>query len=599
MNKLPLILLCLLGFRIGFSQSWQEALNDGDSTINLHWYISKPFIFTDQNGEMTGLEVEIIDLFRQYVKQHHQVNLHLNWLESESFSGIIDTISHLKSENHLGVSAFSITDDRKKVVDYSQPYMPDITVLISSQGTPVVDSFEKIDDLMKEMVAITIKGTVYEKQLLRLKEKLGINFDIKYIDSDANVLDHISKTGNSFGFIDLPIYLIWLKNGESLVRQNYFTVYGTGYGIIFSKNSDWVEPFNEFLGDPEVKIQISKIISNYISPELYEFINGLYESDLLGTTLLTKEKEIQQTLIENARLKLEQERSFTSYLVIGFVITLVFSVVIAVFFLKIRKTNQLLKKQQEKIAIQRADIEEKHGQLLNRNARLLALNEENTYLVRILAHDLRTPLTSIMGLSGVIKKDASRQPEEIKEFAKTINDSAHRMSMMIDKILKKDDLDEYGHQILKEKVPINKLVEDVKFRFIKTADSKNIKINLGLSDYEITMDTDLLILQLVLENLLSNAIKFSPPSTEVYITTQEENDSNIISVSDEGPGFSEEDKSKMYHRFTTLTAQPTGGEESIGLGLSIVKRYVGLLGGTISLDSSEGKGSTFHIIFPK
>ncbi len=360
-----------------------------------------------------------------------------------------------------------------------------------------------------------------------------------------------------------------------------------------------MEPFNEFLGDPEVKIQISKIISNYISPELYEFINGLYESDLLGTTLLTKEKEIQQTLIENARLKLEQERSFTSYLVIGFVITLVFSVVIAVFFLKIRKTNQLLKKQQEKIAIQRADIEEKHGQLLNRNARLLALNEENTYLVRILAHDLRTPLTSIMGLSGVIKKDASRQPEEIKEFAKTINDSAHRMSMMIDKILKKDDLDEYGHQILKEKVPINKLVEDVKFRFIKTADSKNIKINLGLSDYEITMDTDLLILQLVLENLLSNAIKFSPPSTEVYITTQEENDSNIISVSDEGPGFSEEDKSKMYHRFTTLTAQPTGGEESIGLGLSIVKRYVGLLGGTISLDSSEGKGSTFHIIFPK
>ncbi len=197
MNKLPLILLCLLGFRIGFSQSWQEALNDGDSTINLHWYISKPFIFTDQNGEMTGLEVEIIDLFRQYVKQHHQVNLHLNWLESESFSGIIDTISHLKSENHLGVSAFSITDDRKKVVDYSQPYMPDITVLISSQGTPVVDSFEKIDDLMKEMVAITIKGTVYEKQLLRLKEKLGINFDIKYIDSDANVLDHISPTLSS------------------------------------------------------------------------------------------------------------------------------------------------------------------------------------------------------------------------------------------------------------------------------------------------------------------------------------------------------------------------------------------------------------------
>lgn len=584
---------------MGFSQSWNQAIDEGEATLNLHWYISKPFIFYDQNGSLSGLEVEIIHLFGEYVKDQHQVNLNLNWVESPSFSGIIDEVSQAASDDHLGVSAFSITEERQKIIDYSNPYMPDITVLVSSQGTPVVDSFEEIDDLMSKMTAITIKGTIYERQLQDLKAKLGIDFNTKYIDSDDNVLDHIRKTSNSFGFIDLPIYLIWLKNGESLVRQNYFTVFGTGYGILFSKNSDWVEPFNEFLNDPQVKVEIAEIISKYISPELYEFIKGLYESDVLGTTLLTKEKEIQQTLIENVQLNLEKEKAFTTYLIIGFIITLIFSLAIAVFFFQLRKTNRLLKKQQQKIATQRADIEEKHGQLLNRNARLLALNEENKYLVRILAHDLRTPLTSIMGLSGIIKKDASKEKDEVMDFAETINESAHRMSMMIDKILKKDNLDEYGHQMLKERVQINDLITEIKSRLKEAADAKDITIHLELSENDISVETDLLILQLIIENLLSNAIKFSSKSTEIRIGTTSEDKPCIISITDQGPGFTEEDKAKMYQRFTTLSAKPTAGEESTGLGLSIVKRYTKLLDGSISLNSEVGKGSTFYIKLPK
>lgn len=100
------------------------------------------------------------------------------------------------------------------------------------------------------------------------------------------------------------------------------------------------------------------------------------------------------------------------------------------------------------------------------------------------------------------------------------------------------------------------------------------------------------------ENVLSNAIKFSPLNAKVVVTARPSNDYYQLSITDEGPGLTEDDKKRLFHKYQKLSAQPTAGEKSTGLGLSIAKKYVEAMGGKIWCESEYGKGATFFLAFP-
>jgi signal transduction histidine kinase len=130
--------------------------------------------------------------------------------------------------------------------------------------------------------------------------------------------------------------------------------------------------------------------------------------------------------------------------------------------------------------------------------------------------------------------------------------------------------------------------------------------------------TDESLLTQVVENLLSNAVKYSPPHTSIWLSLeslttpngqQNETMQNSaeqgdwaqglrISVRDEGPGFQDAEKHKLFGKFARLSAQPTGGEDSTGLGLSIVKKMVEAMNGKVWCESEAGKGATFIVELP-
>jgi signal transduction histidine kinase len=135
----------------------------------------------------------------------------------------------------------------------------------------------------------------------------------------------------------------------------------------------------------------------------------------------------------------------------------------------------------------------------------------------------------------------------------------------------------------------------------ESADEKVIAKNQRLDFHaksSARLKTDKLLLWRILENLLSNAIKYSPEGKSIHISSKEENERTIFVIKDEGPGFSEDDKKKMFGKFQKLSARPTGNENSTGLGLSIVKMIVEKLMGSIQVESEQGKGSTFIVSLP-
>jgi signal transduction histidine kinase len=97
----------------------------------------------------------------------------------------------------------------------------------------------------------------------------------------------------------------------------------------------------------------------------------------------------------------------------------------------------------------------------------------------------------------------------------------------------------------------------------------------------------------VVDNLVSNALKYSPPSSTIRITVRDVGEDVEFAVRDQGPGISEEDQKKLFQKHTKLSARPTGGESSIGLGLSIVKKLAGAMGGDVRCESVLGDGATF------
>ncbi|MCV9385125.1 ATP-binding protein [Reichenbachiella ulvae] len=579
-----------------FPNSWEDTQLKKKGELELYWDTSVPFIWQDTNGEMQGLEYEVLLEFQQFLLNRKGIDLELNWIKAENFAGILAEIKNSPSANHLGVSAFSITDERKELYKFSSSYLMDVTVLVSSEGSPIVHGYDEIYKMLNTMEAVTIKGTSYETLLIDLQDRLSVDFDIRYIGSDENLLKEISSEEGLFGFIDLPIYMMDVKRGGKLSRQNFFTVKGQGYAYLLPKDSDWDEPFAEFLADSAVQEKVAAIASKYIGSELYEFIDYLYGYDQLGTLILTKEKEMQLALVQNANLQLEKEKGYKRILILGIAIALLFLMVIGVlFFNNIRKTR-MMGNQKKQIEAQQENIQQKNEQLMNRNAQLLALNEDKNQLVSILAHDLRAPLNHIISVSSML--EGNELSEEDRKFMGIIDDSARTMSQMITKILDVNALEQNKSAVLREKVGVRHIIVDVVNRYRQAASKKMIHLDIHYPSVDAIMQTDHLLLFLVLENLLSNAIKFSPSKSTIVIKAEEEERTVLFSIKDEGPGFTEEDMKDVFGRFKKLSAKPTAGESSTGLGLSIVKKYVSDLGGQVWLESESGKGSTFFVSLP-
>ena len=593
MCRLTLVILCFVLFSRDAS-AFDSSIPDRRE-MEIMWYTSFPFIYENEEGVVSGIEPEMLQLFKDYLEREKGQNVELTFKKAINFEDILKSVQ-LKKPDLVGASALSITEERKEYAQFTEPYLPDVTVLVSSVGSPIVNTIEEKVEMMRSFQAITIRGTKYETLLNNLREETGVNFKTTYLSSDQNILEGVIAAPNRFGFIDLPIYLMRIQSGGEVTRQNFFTTLGDGYAFILPDNSVWKKELNDFLRDQRSQQAIANIISRHLGQELYEFIDNLYSGEELGTSILTKEKEMQLALIKNANLKLEEEQKVRKILMIGMLILAFLLFTIAYLFYKNKKTTALLLSQNEQIEVQQQDIQQKNEQLMNRNAQLVALNEEKNNLVRILAHDIRSPLSQIIMVTDILnQKIDDNLPETDLKLLNQVTSSAERINKMVTKILDVDGLEESRVKVLNERVDIRDVMKDVAHRYRPIAAKKNIGLSVEFCEDHYVIRTDHLLLLLVLENLISNAIKFSKQDTSVELGAKCEYDSVLFTVSDEGPGFSEEDKKKLFNRFQKLSAKPTAGESSIGLGLSIVKKYVQDLRGKVWVESELGKGSTFFV----
>src|SRR4029453_15766993 len=233
--------------------------------------------------------------------------------------------------------------------------------------------------------------------------------------------------------------------------------------------------------------------------------------------------------------------------------------------------------------------------------RLRQANAFKSEILGTVAHDLKNPLGVILGRTEILKEmigAAGALDDNVQAQIAHIRDAANRLTDMVDALVADAMADALDITIRREPVDISAVVQEVAEanRPIATRKEQSITV-VAPPDHAAMCDSDRI--RDAIDNLVSNAIKYSPIGGAIELLVAREADSILVQVRDQGAGLSPEDISRLFGRFQRLSAKPTAGETSTGLGLSIVKRIVDLHGGRIEVDSAgPGKGATFKMTLP-
>ena len=241
------------------------------------------------------------------------------------------------------------------------------------------------------------------------------------------------------------------------------------------------------------------------------------------------------------------------------------------------------------------ELTEKNEQILRQKAELERLNEEKSRLMRILAHDVRNPLSSALSLTNLVADEPEHLSDDQQQCLAIAIKSMKRIQELVLEILDSQTRKNAAGKTPSGQVNLAAVLQEICRQFRPQLERKSLNLQQNLEEMHISADEH--SLKQIFENLISNAVKYSPPNRNVFVSLYRSQDHVVAEVRDEGPGLTEEDQQKLFGEFQRLSAQPTGGEDAYGLGLSIVRQKAVELGGEVWCESTPGQGASFKVAF--
>ena len=237
--------------------------------------------------------------------------------------------------------------------------------------------------------------------------------------------------------------------------------------------------------------------------------------------------------------------------------------------------------------------------VLNDITEIHKLQTVRTDFVANVSHELKTPVTSIKGFIETLLDGAMERPEDLKRFLSIIARQTERLNSIIDDLLTLSRIEQQTEQaqIPLEEVPLRGILIETEELCRHRAEQKNIQLNLTCQE-NLKAHINPSLLQQAVVNLIDNAVKYSEPENSVEIRAYQEDYEVRIEVKDYGSGISKEHLPRLFERFFRVDKARSRKLGGTGLGLAIVKHIVQAHRGSVTIDSTFGKGSTFTIHLP-
>ena len=238
--------------------------------------------------------------------------------------------------------------------------------------------------------------------------------------------------------------------------------------------------------------------------------------------------------------------------------------------------------------------------LTNQPMHELTKNRENEFVVKALAHNLRSPLTSILSLTHLLESELKDVlNEQTKYYFNLIKNSCMDSTSMLEDMLDISLLESDKFHLTKTEVELNALLAHVTNRFTETLRVNDISIHVQLPTHSLNVDLDECKMKQAIDNLLSNACKFTKPGGSITVSAETTETTISILITDTGIGIPDELKESLFEKFTSSKRKGLHGEKTTGLGLAITKQIIESHNGTIEHEDNVPKGSKFTIRLPR
>lgn len=226
--------------------SWAQVKANGKGTISMAYVETPSFVYKDANGKLTGICVDIMADFVQWTSDNKKVTLTSKYVgDGSSFRGMYDK-TKTSIGGVFGLGNITITDERKKEVKFSPPFITNFAILVTQNSIPTLTKFEDLPSTFGKLTGYTAKGTLNEKRILELKQKYFPAMKIAYTATSQETLEKVMEDPNGFAYLDLGFYLEAVTLKKSIKRHPVADKAAEQFGFVLPLNSDWYPVLEEF-----------------------------------------------------------------------------------------------------------------------------------------------------------------------------------------------------------------------------------------------------------------------------------------------------------------------------------------------------------------
>ncbi|MDZ7767269.1 MAG: tetratricopeptide repeat-containing sensor histidine kinase [Melioribacteraceae bacterium] len=409
-----------------------------------------------------------------------------------------------------------------------------------------------------------IEAERFYKTSYNILEKLNDQHKMSIsLNNQSDIYLKLNNYSNVIRLSQKAVKLAEAVRAREEKRRAHYNLYSA-----YKESGNYRAALDNFQAFEEIKDSlIAEQRSENTERMLAEFENKQHESEI---ELLKAQNKLQEA-------EIERQDTTTLFLILGSFILLVFA---GVYYRKYKAHKATNKK------------------LIESEKRLKELNKTKDLFFSIIAHDLKGPFNSLLGITEMLSEDINiLSEEEINNLSREVNQNARNVYRLLENLLiwSSTQLGKYQYQA--EEFDLNEVVTQSINLYRKMSKDKELTLDLNLGN-NTTVVADKNMIDSVIRNLINNAIKFTNRGGKVVVETITQNGNTQLKVKDTGIGMSKDEISKIFNLDSDIKKPGTELEKGTGLGLVLARDFVEKNSGIIEVDSTEGEGSTFTVSLP-
>ena len=223
----------------------QSVLISGEGVVELAYVPSEGFSYLDENGELTGVTIELFRDFIRFVNSEYDVNIEIRYNPIESFSDFYEYVKG-SEPGVFGVANVTITEERKEELGFSPPYMTNIATLITHSDIEPADGMNQLPNRFEGLDALAFEGTLHEVRLREINSRWVPDAEIHFAHSNREIIERTAEDNRYFAYVDIYNYWRAVEQGISVTRHPAGDEASEEFGVIYPLQSDWSDLLNEF-----------------------------------------------------------------------------------------------------------------------------------------------------------------------------------------------------------------------------------------------------------------------------------------------------------------------------------------------------------------